>query len=128
MPALRAGLVYWAVVFTLAFSLGVIRTLWLASAFGQFAAVATEVPLILIASWLAAKRITARFAIASTGAALTVGVFAFVLLMLSELALGALLGGQTNAIWLKSLASPAGLLGLSGQVLFAAMPLIVRPR
>ncbi len=128
MPALRAGIAYWAVVFTLAFGLGVIRTLWLAPALGQLAAVGMEVPLVLLASWLAARRLTERFAIASSGGALTMGLIAFALLMLSELALGALLGGQTTAIWLKSLTTLAGLLGLSGQVLFAAMPVIVRPR
>jgi hypothetical protein len=94
-PALRAGLVYWAVVFTLAFGFGVIRTLWLAPALGQLAAVAIEVPLILIVSWLAATRLTERYRIASTRAAVTMGLTAFVLLMLSELARQPDIAGRT---------------------------------
>lgn len=128
MPALRAGLAYWAVVFALAFALGVVRTLWLTPVLGQLAAVAIEVPIILMASWLAAKRLTARFGIATSRAALAMGFIAFALLMLSELALGAILGGQTIAIRLDRLASLAGLLGLSGQIMFALMPLIARQR
>ncbi len=51
MTALAIGLRYFAGVFTIAFALGTIRTLWLAPAVGTMAAVGVEVPLILAASW-----------------------------------------------------------------------------
>lgn len=117
-----AAAAYWAVVFTAAFALGVVRTLWLVPQIGALAAVACEVPLVLALSWWAARRITARWAIAPGGPALSMGLLAFTILMLAELALANALTGQSPGAWARSLMTPERALGLGGQVLFALMP------
>jgi hypothetical protein len=117
-----AAAAYWELVFAGAFALGVIRTVWLVPRIGELAAVACEVPLVLTLSWWAAQRITARWGIAGGGAALVMGLIAFTILMLAELALAQLLTGQSPQQWAAGLMTPAGALGLAGQVLFALMP------
>ena len=117
-----AAAAYWAVVFAAAFALGVIRTLWLEPRIGELAAVACEVPLTLTLSWWTARRITARWEIAQGGSALAMGLIAFTILMLAELTLARLMAGQSPGQWAASLTTPAGVLGLGGQVLFGLMP------
>jgi len=124
-----AGIAYWAMVFALGFVLGTLRVLWLAPALGLVAATVIELPVMLAASWWAARWLLRRFAIRTGGAALAMGALAFVLLMAAELALGVAAFGQTPAQWLAGLAEPQGALGLAGQVVFALMPwLAVRRR
>src|SRR5690606_39056760 len=53
-PILHAALAYWAAIFALGFVLGTVRTLWLAPAVGELAAVALELPVMLGASAWAA--------------------------------------------------------------------------
>lgn len=127
-PVLSAALAYWAVVFAFAFVLGIFRTLWLAPRLGDLAAVACELPLVLAASWLAARRLTRRFGVSAPGSALAMGLVAFALLMLAELALAQVLAGQSPRQWAASLTTPAGALGLAGQMGFALMPWWVRGR
>lgn len=117
-----AAAAYWAVVFAGAFAFGVVRTLWLVPQIGALAAVACEVPLVLALSWWAARRITARWGITAGGAALAMGLIAFTILMLAELALAQVLAGQSPQEWAASQFTAPGALGLGGQVLFALMP------
>jgi hypothetical protein len=125
MPIARAALTYFVAVFAIAFVMGTARTLWLAPRIGALAAVAVEVPLMLAASWFWAQRLTRRRPLPSPRAALAVGALAFVLLMATELALAVWGFGQTPAIWLASLMTPEGALGLAGQLGFAVMPWVV---
>lgn len=125
MPVLRHALVYLAAIFALGFVLGTVRTLSLAPAVGQLAAVALELPVMLGASWWLARRLAARRPLPSRGAALAAGGIAFALLMVLELALGVALFGQSAGQWLAALATPPGALGLAGQALFALMPALV---
>ena len=118
----RAAAAYWAAVFAFAFVLGIVRTLWLTPQIGALAATACEVPLVLGASWWTARRLTARYRIAGGKAALAMGLAAFAILMLAEVSLAGALSGQSPGNWLRSLATPAGALGLAGQVLFGLMP------
>lgn len=127
-PVLLAALAYWAMVFAFAFVLGIFRTLWLAPQLGELAAVACELPLVLAASWLAARHVTRRFALTSPGPALASGLLAFALLLLAELALAQLLAGQSLRQWAAGLTTPPGALGLAGQVGFALLPWWVRGR
>lgn len=125
---LLAAAVYWAVVFAFAFVLGIVRTLWLATGLGDLAATLCELPLVLTASWLTAKRVTRGFGVNAPGEALATGLIAFALLMLAELALARVLAGQSVGQWAEGLTTPAGALGLAGQVGFALMPWGVRGR
>ncbi|MFL0354897.1 hypothetical protein ACI5KX_00340 [Erythrobacter sp. GH1-10] len=122
--AIAAGAAYWAVVFALGFVLGTLRVMWGAEALGEATFLALEVPVMVGASFLAARWLVRRFGIASTGAALTMGALAFALLMVAEIALTAVMGGSPMA-WLASLATPPGLFGFAGQVAFGLMPLMI---
>ncbi len=125
MPIARAALTYFIAVFTVAFMMGIARTLWLAPQIGALAAVAIEVPLMLTVSWFWARHFARHRPLSSARAALAVGALAFALLMVTELALAVWGFGQRPAEWLAALATPAGALGLAGQLGFAAMPWVV---
>lgn len=117
-----AALLYWAGIFALGMVLGTVRTLWLVPLLGELAAVACELPIMLGASWLWARRLVVRWRVRAGAPALAMGLSAFLLLMASELALGLLAFGQTPGQWLAGLGRAPGLLGLAGQVLFALLP------
>ena len=122
MRIASAAVAYWAAVFALGFVLGTIRTLWVIPLVGLVPATLIELPLILGGSWLAAGWLVRRFAMVSSGEALSVGALAFVILMAAECALAGVLAGQTPAQWLAGLRQPHALLGLAGQMVFALMP------
>jgi hypothetical protein len=128
MGLLRPALSYFLPVFALGFVLGTVRTLWLAPAIGPTAAVAAELPVMLAASWLLARRVLRRHAIGSPGAALGLGLIAFALLLLAELALAITLAGQGPGDWAASLITTPGALGLAGQAVFALLPRAVLAR
>ncbi|MFN3262617.1 MAG: hypothetical protein ACE37J_18880 [Pikeienuella sp.] len=121
--ALRAGALYFAAIFALGFLLGVVRTLALAPRIGETGAVLAELPVILAASWFAAGRL-ARPLGRALRPRIAMGAFAFALLMAAEVGLGMALGAAPFA----GLATPAGALGLAGQLLFAAFPALRSPR
>lgn len=123
---LRTALTYFAGIFALGFVLGTARVLWIAPALGAVAAVAIELPFILVASWLLARRLTRRPVFARPALRAAMGAVAFAVLMFAELALGVAAFGQTAQQWYASLGTAAGALGLAGQVLFAVMPLAAR--
>ncbi len=124
---LRAGVEYFGIVFAIGFALGALRTLVLAPWLGPLPAVLMELPVVLIAAWLAAGRVLRRWPVAAGGvpALLGMGVAAFTLLMLAEAGL-ALALGQSLSAWVDRLTTPEGLAGLSGQVVFALIPTVRR--
>jgi hypothetical protein len=125
MTALALGLRYFAGVFAVGFLLGTIRTLWLAPAIGDLAAVAVELPVMIGASWWWGRRLLAREPLALAGRAI-MGGSAFVWLMLAEFGLAMALGRAPGA-YLASFFTADGLLGLAGQLVFAALPLFIKP-
>lgn len=128
MRVARFALTYWAALFALGFVLGTIRVLWLAPMLGESAAVLAELPVMLGASWLWARRLLVRQPLASAGQALAAGALAFALLLGAELVLGVVAFGQSPAEWLAALGRPPGTLGLAGQLGFALIPWAARRR
>lgn len=124
MQTAKAALDYWGAIFALGFVLGTVRTLWLAPGIGETGAVLVELPVMLAASWLAARAFTRSFGITSAGQAAAMGALAFALLMASE-ALLAITLGQSLAQWLGAMKETPGALGLAGQAVFAIMPVLV---
>ena len=120
------GVLYFAAVFAFAFAMGVARTLLIAPTIGPAAAVLLEIPVILAVSWLVARRLLRNRSFVSSQCAI-MGATAFVLTMISEAALAYLLPGQSVAQWVATLGTPLGLIGLTGQIGFAVMPLFARP-
>ncbi|WP_390586987.1 hypothetical protein [Erythrobacter sp. MTPC3] len=124
---MHASITYWAVIFSLGFILGTARTVWGGDAVGESTFILIEIPIILAASWIAARRVMRRMKIDNACSALAMGALAFALLMASEMALAALLAhdaGRSEAVrsWLASLIAPPGLYGFLGQIAFGLIP------
>jgi hypothetical protein len=121
--ACLAGLHYYAAVFAFAFAMGVARTLVITPQLGATAAVLLEIPIVLALSWFVARSLLLRrdFTLPQCT---VMGATAFILTMLSEVALSALMRGQGISEWLASLMTPLGLVGLAGQLAFAIMPVL----
>lgn len=112
-------------MFGLGFVLGTVRTLAIEPHLRATEAVLAEVPVMLGASWLAARRIVARLSIDTARAALAMGAFAFVLLLAAEAALAVALGGNLHD-WATGLTAMPGAIGFAAQICFGLMPLLVR--
>jgi len=122
---LKAGAVYFAVVYAIGFLLGTARVLLLAPLVGETAAVLCETPLILLASWIAARWSSTRFGVpAKLPPRLIMGGFAFGLLILGELAVSTLIFDRSLMGTVAAYRSPAGLLGLAAQSIFALLPVV----
>lgn len=125
--ALLAGFTYFAIVFTAGFALGALRTLIVAPRLGETGAVAAELPVMLAISFFACRFLVRRFKVPPRlSARAAMGAVAFALLMAAEFALSTLAFGRSAAEFMGAFATPAGLLGLGGQIAFALMPLFVR--
>lgn len=125
---LRLGLYYFAIVFPVAFAMGVSRTLIVAPRFGELAGVMLEIPVILTLSWLSCWALIGRRQTALPQR-LTMGAAALALLMAAEFALALVLPGGGPAAMARHWLTLPGALGLAGQVLFALIPLgvVYRP-
>ena len=125
--AIRAGTVYFLVVFAIAFGLGVVRTGLIIPRIGVLAAVFAEAAVLLPLSWWVCSGLVRRFAVPPARSARAVmGLLAFALLMIAELALAVLLFGRTPAQHWASYRGIAEQVGLAAQLLFAAMPMLVQ--
>jgi len=121
----RAGLANSILVFAVGFALGFLRSLLLAPRVGVTLAVLMELPLILGASWWISRLCAARFQVSRALAArLTMGEVAFLVLMLCEVALSAVILARPVTEYAANLTTLAGAIGLAGQIAFAGFPLI----
>lgn len=126
--ALRAGSVYFGLMFALGFVLGTARVLILAPRLGVMAAVAIELPIMLAASWLACGWIVRRWHVPSGAAPrLAMGGLAFALLIAAESALGVIGFGRSAETQIAAFLAPEGLAGLAAQVAYGLFPLLERP-
>ena len=112
------ALAYALPVFAAGFVLGALRAIWVAPALGPLAAVALELPVMLGIAWGLAGPVFRRWPGAPRAAT---GATAFAILMALEAALEAAFG-QSTAAFLAGLTTPAGALGLTGQIGFGLIP------
>jgi hypothetical protein len=125
LPIAKAGVAYFALVFVLGFVLGTIRVLALTPRIGELASTLMELPIILTAAWIICAWLVKRFAlVARWPARLGMGTIAFVLLMMAEAGLSVLVLGNRFEAYLGEFGTPAGVLGLGGQLVYAAFPLL----
>lgn len=123
---LIAGTVYFLTLFSLGFALGTIRVMVVAPRVGQFAATCAEVPVMLAAAFFVCRWAVRRWQVPLTMAIRWAMALWFLALLLSfEMLLGASLFGRTVAEQWATLATPAGALGLSAQILTALLPVVV---
>lgn len=126
---LKAGATYFIAVFFVAFVIGIIRVLVLVPKIGEVIAVSLEAPVVLSVSWFAARWAAGRFRLTHTiSSRLTMGGFAFALLMIVELAMATLIFGQPLSDYFAAVGSLPGAIGLGTQMIFAFIPLIQRTR
>lgn len=125
--ALIAGVAYFAIVFALAFAVGVVRVLVVAPRLGETGAVLLELPIILAASWLACGYLLKRFAFGQRLVErLVMGLTAFIVLQGAEFLLAITAFARSPDDYLAAVVTTAGLLGLAGQIGFALIPLVRR--
>lgn len=123
---LIAGVWYFVIVFAIGFALGTLRTLFLVPRLGETIAVLIEIPIMVAASYFVALWLVDRFLVpAQVDARMTMGLIAFVLLMLAELTLSTTLMGRSLSEHFEHYRTMGGLLGLGGQILFALMPVVM---
>lgn len=125
LTPVKSGAYYFALIFALGFVLGTVRVLWLVPTISERYAVLAELPVMLTASWFAARWLVRRFGLVELRARAVMGVVGFILLMLAEVGLAVALFGQSPGDWVKSVFAMPGVIGLMGQVLFALMPVLV---
>ncbi|MDB5673995.1 MAG: putative rane protein [Sphingomonas bacterium] len=124
---IKAALAYFVIVFGLGFALGALRVLVIIPHIGETAAVLLELPVMLAASWVAAGWCVRHFAVpVDVPARLAVGVLAFALVMVAELALAVLLFGQSPAQHVETYRHFAGVAGLAAQLAYALFPVLRR--
>jgi hypothetical protein len=123
--SLRAGFVYFVIVFAIGFVLGAIRVLVLVPRIGELTAVLIELPLMLTASWIVCKSLITRFRVApEVFDRIVMGASAFGFLLVAEIALSTcVFGSPIESTFVMYLTLP-GLVGLCGQLAFAAIPLV----
>jgi hypothetical protein len=125
MPVLKAGVLYFAVVFGAGFVLGPVRLLWAVPRFGTRAAELMEMPIMLAVIVLAARAIVRRFALPATlSRRLAMGAAALALLLCAEVALLALRGLSLPA-YLAALDPVSGTVYFAMLGVFAMMPVLV---
>jgi hypothetical protein len=122
---IAAGALYFAALFALGFLLGAPRTLFLEPLLGAAAAVAIE-SLPMLGAMYAAAPWAARVG-GVPGAALAhlgMGLFALLLLVVTETAMDVLLRGRV--LWADRAQSVAGWIGFALMAAFVVMPLLRR--
>jgi len=122
--ALKGGVGYFAIVYVLGFLLGTIRVLLLVPRTGEPVSVLLETPIILGASWIAARWCANRFSVPATPVPrLAMGGVAFALLLAGEIAVSTFVFGRA---WQNTAAlyqTPPAIIGLAAQAVFAFLPL-----
>lgn len=123
-----AGLMYFAILFAVGFALGTVRVFVLLprldTALGETIAVLIELPIILTISWVVCRWLVGRFMVAEGVAPrLLMGGLAFALLLSAEFLLGSMGFGRTLSEQFQRYRNLPDLLGLAGQLAFAAFPL-----
>ena len=120
---LKAGALYFALVFAAGFVLGIIRTLWIVPHLGTRKAELMEAPIMFAITVLAARWVVRRLAIrASFPARLAVGLIALGLLLLTEFTAVLWIRGLTIAEYLAGRDPVAGTVYVVLLAAFALMP------
>ena len=103
--------------------MGTIRVLFVAPRLGELAATLAEVPVMLVAGFFACRWAIRRWQVPRVlPIRLAMALWFLALLLVFEMLLGAALFGRTAADQWAALTAPAGLLGLTAQIIAAFFP------
>ena len=129
MRIMKAGVLYFALVFGAGFVLGPIRILWVVPRFSTRIAELMEVPIMFVVIIVAARWIVRRLAVPSTlSIRLGMGCVAFGLLLVAEFTLVLWLRILSISDYLASRDPVSGTVYYVMLVVFAIMPLLVARR
>lgn len=129
MRIMKAGVLYFALVFGAGFVLGPIRILWVVPRFGTRIAELMEAPIMFVAIIAAARWIVRRLAVPSTlSIRLGMGCVALGLLLVAEFTLVLWLRGLSISDYLASRDPVSGTVYYVMLGVFAIMPLLVARR
>ncbi len=129
MRIVKAGVIYFALVFAAGFVLGPIRILWVVPRLGTRTAELLETPIMLVVTIVAARWIVRRLAVpASAASRLGMGCIALVLMLGAEFTIVLGLRGISIREYLSSRDPVSGTAYYIALALFAIMPLIVQRR
>ena len=126
MQILKAGVLYFALIFGAGFLLGSIRTLWVVARFGTRTAELMEMPIMLVVTILAARWVVRRLAVPFTPFhRLGTGCVALGLLLVAEFTLVLWLRGLSISEYFASRDPVSGTVYYVMLGIFAIMPLLV---
>lgn len=127
--ALKAGLLYGAVVFAAGLLLAVIRTYWVAPLSGETVAVWLEAPVLLAISWSSSVWVAEHLEVSESFLdRLLMGGLALAVLVCAEAVLAILAHGHSLREYVVSYGRSGLLLGLLAQIGFAVFPILRRRR
>jgi hypothetical protein len=125
--AIKAGSVYFLLLYVIGFLLGATRELLLAPRFGVAVASALEALPMFAAIFHFAPLIARRFGVApKSGGRIVMGLFGLTLLIGAEIAMTRAMRGLSPEQWLAHFASFEGVIYAALLLAFAAMPWIRR--
>jgi hypothetical protein len=129
MQILKAGVLYFALVFGAGFVLGAIRILWVVPRFGMRIAELMETPIMLVITILAARRIVRHLAIPPTPSRrLGMGCVALCLMLIAEFTLVLSFRGLSISEYLASRDPVSGSVYYGMLGVFCIMPFLVARR
>jgi hypothetical protein len=127
MPILKAGVLYFALVFGAGFVLGTIRTQWVVLRVGTRTAELMETPIMLVVTIVTARWMVLRLAVPSAPSArLGMGCIGLALLLVAEFGLVLRLRGLSIREYLAMRDPVSGTVYYVMLAVFAVMPLLVR--
>ena len=129
MRTLKAGVVYFAIVFGAGFVLGVIRTMWVVPRVGTRAAELIEMPMMLGVLIMSARWTVLHFALPpSISSRLGMGCIALPLLLVAEFGLVLRLRGLSVREYFETMDPISGPVFFLMQGILVIMPLVVARR
>jgi hypothetical protein len=128
MRILKAGTLYFALVFGAGFLLGTIRVLWVAPRFGTRTAELMEAPVMFVVTILAARWVAQHSLPPTPAAPLGVGFVALGLLLAAEFGVMLGLRGLTVSQYLAGRDPLAGAVYIVMLGVFAVMPVLMARR
>jgi hypothetical protein len=127
MQMLKAGVLYFAIVFALGFVLGIVRTLWVVPRAGTRMAELMETPIMLVVTIVAAGWVVQRFTLPPLPSArVGMGCIALIFLLVAEFGFVLWLRRLSVREYLATRDPVSGTVYYVMLVVFAAMPLLVR--
>src|SRR5690606_8341000 len=113
-----------AIIFAVGFALGVARELAVRPLVGEVGAILIELPVILTASFFAARWLVRHRRLTRTADRAAMGAGALGLLLIAEAALAGPVGGLGRREWAAGLVGVRGAVTLAGYAVFAVMPVL----